>query len=105
MVAQANNAAIEARRTNDALPVVGPLTRSVMTWLSGLGTPKGAMPCPQHHRLEAPSRRQHRRSTERGRSSFLVVLSDEPLQDLGQLKHAGEILLGESSVLTLGNYL
>jgi histidinol dehydrogenase len=35
----------------------------------------------------------------------LEVLSDEPLQYLGQLKHAGEILLGENSVLTLGNYL
>lgn len=35
----------------------------------------------------------------------LAVLSDEPLQYLGQLEHAGEILLGENSVLTLGNYL
>ena len=35
----------------------------------------------------------------------LAVLSDEPLQYLGQLKHAGEILLGENSVITLGNYL
>jgi hypothetical protein len=33
------------------------------------------------------------------------MLSDEPLQYLGQLEHAGEILLGENSVLTLGNYL
>jgi histidinol dehydrogenase len=32
------------------------------------------------------------------------VLSDEPLQYLGRLQHAGEILLGENSVLTLGNY-
>ena len=35
----------------------------------------------------------------------LEVLSDEPLQYLGRLQHAGEILLGENSVLTLGNYL
>ena len=35
----------------------------------------------------------------------LAVLSDEPLQYLGRLEHAGEILLGESSVITLGNYL
>jgi histidinol dehydrogenase len=35
----------------------------------------------------------------------LEVLSDEPLHYLGQLKHAGEILLGENSVITLGNYL
>jgi hypothetical protein len=56
----------------------------------------------EHHRLGAPSR-PHRRSTERGRSSFLAVLSDEPLQYLGQLEHAGEILLGENSVLTLSD--
>jgi Histidinol dehydrogenase len=55
------------------------------------------MPRPRHHRLEASSRPPHRRSTERGRSRFLAVLSDEP--------HAGEILLGENSVLTLGNHL
>jgi histidinol dehydrogenase len=33
------------------------------------------------------------------------MLSDEPLQYLGRLQHAGEILLGENSVLTPGNYL
>ena len=33
------------------------------------------MPCPQHHRLEASSRPQHRRSAERGRSSFLAASS------------------------------
>jgi histidinol dehydrogenase len=35
----------------------------------------------------------------------LEVLSDEPMQYLGRIQHASEILLGENSVLTLGNYL
>jgi histidinol dehydrogenase len=35
----------------------------------------------------------------------LEVLSKEPFQYLGRLKHAGEILLGEYSPTTLGNYV
>jgi histidinol dehydrogenase len=35
----------------------------------------------------------------------LEVLSKEPFQYLGRLKHAGEILLGEYSPSTLGNYV
>ena len=35
----------------------------------------------------------------------LEVLSKEPFQYLGRLKHAGEILLGEHSPTTLGNYV
>ena len=35
----------------------------------------------------------------------LEVLSDEPLQYLGRLHHAGEILLGENTPITLGNYV
>jgi histidinol dehydrogenase len=35
----------------------------------------------------------------------LEVLSDEPMQYLGRIQHASEILMGENSVLTLGNYL
>lgn len=35
----------------------------------------------------------------------LEVLSKEPFQYLGRLKHAGEILLGEHTPTTLGNYV
>ena len=35
----------------------------------------------------------------------LEVLSKEPFQYLGQLQHAGEILLGEHTPTTLGNYV
>jgi histidinol dehydrogenase len=35
----------------------------------------------------------------------LEVLSQEPFQYLGRLKHAGEILLGEHTPTTLGNYV
>lgn len=35
----------------------------------------------------------------------LEVLSDEPMDYLGQLHHAGEILLGENTPITLGNFV
>ncbi len=35
----------------------------------------------------------------------LMIHSDEPFQYLGAVKHAGEILLGRHTPLTLGNYL
>ena len=38
-------------------------------------------------------------------AEHLEVLAKEPFQYLGRLKHAGEILLGEHSPTTLGNYV
>jgi histidinol dehydrogenase len=67
----------------------------------------------QSRARRAARRHRARRGHGAGRVRFandyapehLEVLSDEPLHYLGQLQHAGEILLGENSVNTLGNYL
>lgn len=53
----------------------------------------------------APSMAEALRFTNDYAPEHLEVLSDEPLQYLDQLEHASEILFGENTPITLGNFV
>lgn len=63
-----------------------------------LGGPRGGI-------LLAPDMEAAIRFANDYAPEHLEVLSDEPLGYLGQLHHAGEILLGENAPITLGNFV
>ncbi|MDH3664702.1 MAG: histidinol dehydrogenase [Alphaproteobacteria bacterium] len=63
-----------------------------------LGGPRGGI-------VLAPSMDEAVRFTNDYAPEHLEVLCEEPMDYLGQLHHAGEILLGENTPITLGNFV